>query len=331
MGKRKYPEYESGALGSLDVQKNYWENVLLYPVELARRLDDAVVVDVADPEDFRNLHIPGAFNIPFFWNYRSLEADCGLEVMRQAILGEMLAYGIDGSRQIVFTEQLPSSGFGRSCRALYMAEHAGFPIERMHILDGGNFQWRRMDFPLVQGEAGTSPAPDFTQNTGVGRSRFLSLSEALAALDRGAKFLDVRNALEFLGVAGAPYVIREGDPPREVVLEPGRIPGAIGLPWTDVFDRQGTGAGFFKSRSELRNLFRSAGLSPRDEMVVYCFKGARSSAVLLSLHLAGFDSAKMYFAGWNEWSRKESLPKERGMPGQEQLAGSFAKDILNEV
>ncbi len=331
MGKMKYPGYESEAPGFLGVLQSYAEKILLSPAELAERLEDAVVVDVSDSRDFSELHIPGAFNIPVFWDYRSLEADSGLEFMRQVILGKMLACGIDGSRQIVFTEQLPSAGFGRSCRALYMAEHAGFPLESMRVLNGGNFQWRQRGFPLAQGEAGSTPALDIPHNTGVGRSRFLSMSEALAALDRGAKFLDVRNALEFLGVAAAPYVIREGNPPREVVLEPGRIPGAIGLPWTDVFERQGAKTGSFKSRSELRDLFRSAGLSPGDEIVVYCFKGARSSAVLLSLHLAGFDSAKMYFAGWNEWSRQESLPKERGMPGQDQLAGSFAKDILNEV
>ncbi|MDY0187087.1 MAG: rhodanese-like domain-containing protein [Syntrophus sp. (in: bacteria)] len=331
MGKMNDQERESGPLGSSEAQQSYAKQILLSPAELAERLDETAVIDVSDPADFLKLHIPGACNIAAFWNHRSVGGDSGLELMRQVILDEMLACGIDGSRQIVFTEQLPSSGFGRSCRAFYMAEHAGFPLEIMHILDGGNFQWKQQGFPPAHGKACSNPAPKFVINTGAGRSRFMSLSETLAALKRGAKFLDVRNAPEFLGAAAAPYLLREGTPPREVILDPGRIPGAIGLPWTDVFERQGAGTGCFKSRTELQQLFKSAGLSPGDEIIVYCFKGARSSAVLLALHLAGFYSAKMYFAGWNEWSRQASFPKETGKPEQDQLAGSYAKDTPNET
>jgi 3-mercaptopyruvate sulfurtransferase SseA len=58
------------------------------------------------------------------------------------------------------------------------------------------------------------------------------------------------------------------------VLEPGRIPGATRLLWTDVFETQGEKLGRFKPQAELLRLFGSAGPSPADGIVVCCFKGA---------------------------------------------------------
>jgi len=50
------------------------------------------------------------------------------------------------------------------------------------------------------------------------------------------------------------------------------------------------------------------GVNPKDEVIVYCFKGSRASNTLLLLYKAGFTNVKNYFASWNEWSRDEKLP-----------------------
>ncbi len=303
------------------------ENVLLTPSELASVLDDVVVVDVSDPTDFEKFHIPEARNVPRFWTYRALEATGGLGAMCDALREALRMQGIDGDRKLVFTEQFPAAGFGRSSRALYMSEQLGIPMDKMHILDGGNRQWKKAGFPIVEGRSRVLAAAHFNTGFHIPGTSMLTGSETLKALERGAKFIDVRNSSEFLAREGAPYKIMEGNPPQEVSIAPGRIPGALGLPWTDVFEMEGDGAGKFKRTGELIRLFTSAGIEPDDDIVVYCFKGARSSAVLLALRLAGFTAAKMYFAGWNEWSRCEDMPKETGEPQREQLAGRFAWDL----
>ncbi len=303
------------------------ENTLITPAELSSMLDDVVVVDVSDPTDFQRLQIPGARNVPQFWTYRALDKTGGLAAMCRVLQEALAMQGVDGSQKIVFTEQFPATGFGRSSRALYMSEQIGIPMDRMHILDGGNFQWRKAGYSLAEGPSHENPSAGFIPGSTAASTSILTMSESLVALERGTKFIDVRNVLEFLAREGAPYKVTEGGPPREVIIAPGRIPGTLGLPWTDVFEMEGDGAGKFKHRSRLLQLFTSAGIHTNDDIVVYCFKGARSSAVLLALRLAGFTAAKMYFAGWNEWSRCKDMPKETGMPQKKQLAGSFVNDV----
>jgi thiosulfate/3-mercaptopyruvate sulfurtransferase len=302
------------------------QGALLSSSRLAGLLADADLVDVSDPVDFEARHIAGAKNIPLFWNYRALGEEGGLDGMAERLRAEFLAHGIDGGKPIVFTEQNPATGFGRSCRAWFMGEHLGVPATRLHVLDGGNQQWQQAGLPLEGGSVPCRPAAAFPAHPGRGETYLLSKEAVLAAIERGAKLLDVRNLPEFLGQVGAPYAVIEGDPPREIILPEGRIPGTVGLSWTDVFEIDGAGTGRFKSSSRLAELFGSAGLAPDDEIIVYCFKGARACAVLFALHLAGFKFAKSYFAGWNEWAREEGLPRETGQPGPSQLAGSYAKD-----
>lgn len=302
-------------------------STLVSPTALADRLADVVVVDISDPQDFEARHIAGARNIPLFWNYRVLDEEGGLARMAECLRAEFLAHGIDGRQPIVFTEQNPAAGFGRSARAWFMAEHLGIPSGLLHILDGGNLQW---DMAGLTVERGSTDLPAAVASLSVADrhgSHFLSQGETEAAVQRGAKLIDVRNPPEFLAQAGAPYAVIEGDPPQEIILSPGRLPGAVGLSWTDVFESEGENIGKFKSAAELSRLFGSAGITPADEVVVYCFKGARASAVLFALYLAGFEGAKSYFAGWNEWARRDGLPMETGRPGKHQLAGSYAREL----
>lgn len=300
--------------------------VLLPPAALAELSGGVAVIDVSDAVDFEAGHVPGARNIPLFWDYRSLDEQGGLASMAERLREELRSEGIDGSKPAVFTEANPAAGFGRSSRALYMAARLGFPVSGLHVLDGGNLQWSRAGLPVETGPAAPASPVGFMAELQPDPGLFLTQAETVQALARGAKPLDVRNEPEFLGRCGAPYAVVEGDPPREIVLKPGRIPGAIGLLWTDVFETDGEGLGRFKSEEALLRLFASAGLSPGDEIVVYCFKGARACAVLLALHLSGFRAAKVYFSGWNEWAREGGLPRETRRPGASQLAGSYARD-----
>lgn len=280
------------------------------------------IIDASNSNDFERLHIPGALNIPFIWEYRGLQTEGGMDAMIALLQRQLQARGITGAEDIVFTEQSPALGFGRSARGLLMSEAAGIPLQKLRLLDGGNLQWKRMGAPTANGiwKYETTSLWDPRENQS---SRLLTLEKTLQSLYQGIKFLDVRNEPEFFGHSGAPYQLFEGDPAREVSIEAGRIPGAIGFPWTDVFELTGSRAGCFRSTDELSNLFEGIGLTREEPIVVYCFKGARASAVTLALHLAGFSKSVMYFNGWNEWSRIEDTPKEIGLPTVGQKRGSY--------
>jgi thiosulfate/3-mercaptopyruvate sulfurtransferase len=64
----------------------------------------------------------------------------------------------------------------------------------------------------------------------------------------------------------------------------------------------------FKSPEEMRSLCAQVGLYPDDDIIVYCFKGARSSNTWLAMKLAGFKHVRNYYGSWNEWARNASLP-----------------------
>ena len=47
---------------------------------------------------------------------------------------------------------------------------------------------------------------------------------------------------------------------------------------------------------------------PEDDIIIYCFKGARASNTFVALKEAGFNNIRNYFGSWNEWSRDPDLP-----------------------
>jgi len=97
--------------------------------------------------------------------------------------------------------------------------------------------------------------------------------------------------------------------PQEGALRGGHIPGARSIPWARAANEDGT----FKTREELEALYRSeAGLSPDDDVVVYCRIGERSSHTWFALtHLLGFERVRNYDGSWTEWGNSVRVPIER--------------------
>ena len=48
-------------------------------------------------------------------------------------------------------------------------------------------------------------------------------------------------------------------------------------------------------------------------MILYCFKGARTSNTFVALKQAGIKDVRNYFGSWNEWSRDPELPIDEGL------------------
>ncbi|MFA7388069.1 MAG: rhodanese-like domain-containing protein, partial [Thiohalobacteraceae bacterium] len=59
---------------------------------------------------------------------------------------------------------------------------------------------------------------------------------------------------------------------------------------------------------KIRALCAEYGLYPEDDIIIYCFKGARASNTYVALKEAGFERVRNYFGSWNEWSRDPGLP-----------------------
>jgi thiosulfate/3-mercaptopyruvate sulfurtransferase len=69
----------------------------------------------------------------------------------------------------------------------------------------------------------------------------------------------------------------------------------------------------FKTADELRGIYeREQGLSPGEEIIVYCRIGERSSHTWFVLtYLLGYSSVRNYDGSWTEWGNTVRAPIER--------------------
>jgi thiosulfate/3-mercaptopyruvate sulfurtransferase len=164
------------------------------------------------------------------------------------------------------------------------------------ILDGGLAKWRSEGLPLESGTPVIAPAAPQCLDA---PSRVRSKADMLANLDsRAAQVLDARSADRVYGSGIDPV---HGGPN-------GRIPGAGNLPFSQVFNPDGT----WKSPAELRAAFTAAGIDLARPITATCGSGVTASVLLFALHLLGVDDAALYDGSWSEWSADPATPKAQG-------------------
>ena len=245
-----------------------------------------------DPQaDFATAHIPGAR----FLGLASLfdaASPVPYAFPTPAQLAERLAsLGVGPDDAIVIYDD---SAIRTSARAWFVLTASG--RGNVAILDGGLPKWRAEGRPLEGGAADVAPAAPaaFTAPT-----RVRTKADMLANLEsRSAQVLDARSADRVYGSGIDP--VHGG--------QNGRIPGAKNLPFTAVFNEDGT----YKSPAELRALLTAAGIDLSQPVTASCGSGVTASVLLFALHLVGVDDAALYDGSWSEWGADPDTPKQQG-------------------
>ncbi len=245
-----------------------------------------------DPQaDFAAAHIPGAR----FLGLASLfdaASPVPYAFPTPAQLAERLAsLGVGPDDAIVIYDD---SAIRTSARAWFVLTASG--RGNVAILDGGLAKWRAEGRPLEGGAADFAPAAPaaFTAPT-----RVRTKADMLANLEsRAAQVLDARSADRVYGSGIDP--VHGG--------QNGRIPGAKNLPFTAVFNEDGT----YKSPAELRALLTAAGIDLSQPVTASCGSGVTASVLLFALHLVGVDDAALYDGSWSEWGADPDTPKQQG-------------------
>ena len=167
----------------------------------------------------------------------------------------------------------------------------------VRLLDGGRKRWELDARPFV------TEVPTRTATRYVAKERDNSIrayrDEVIAAIGT-LNIVDVRSPAEFSGELAAPAHL-----PQEQGQIKGHIPTAKNIPWSKAANEDGT----FKSNTELKELYVSAGVDLAKDTIAYCRIGERSAFSWFVLHeLLGVANVKNYDGSWTEYGSLVGVP-----------------------
>jgi thiosulfate/3-mercaptopyruvate sulfurtransferase len=266
---------------------------------LAEHLNDPGLVVVESDEDvllYDTGHIPGSIKID--WHL-----DLNDQVNRDYVDGPAFAdlcsrNGISRDTTVVFY----GDNFNWwAAYALWVFKLFGHPDVR--LLNGGRMKWLQEGRELTTDVAKAEPADYPVVDRDDAPIRAFR-DDVLAHIGKGGKLVDVRSPGEYSG-----ELLHMPDYPQEGALRGGHIPGAASKPWKMAANDDGT----FKDADALRAIYADElGLSPDDDVVVYCRIGERSSHTWFVLqNLLGYPTVRNYDGSWTEWGNLVKAPIER--------------------
>jgi thiosulfate/3-mercaptopyruvate sulfurtransferase len=171
-----------------------------------------------------------------------------------------------------------------------------FGHEKVAILNGGWRRWKAEGRPIEVGPPKAALPATFTAGRTV--RKVADWREVLEAPRSGAQVVDARIRERFTGELSSGY---PGVPP-------GHMPGAVNLPWTRMV-RQSGDLGF-EPPEVAEAIFREAGIDPDKPIITTCGSGVTAAVLAFQLMRMGKTSWKIYDGSWNEWGRRDDLPKE---------------------
>lgn len=172
------------------------------------------------------------------------------------------------------------------------------------IMDGGRLKWVQEGRPMTREKPNCPPTKYAAPERDDAATRAFR-EHVLKHVEARRPLIDVRSPAEYSGER-----LHMEDYPNEGALRGGHIPGARNVPWSTAVNPQD---GTFKPAAELRRIYEEEqGLSPDDDVIVYCRIGERSSHTWFVLrYLLGYDKVRNYDGSWTEWGNLVNVPIER--------------------
>jgi thiosulfate/3-mercaptopyruvate sulfurtransferase len=264
---------------------------------LARMLENesVTVLDVRQPwTAYLQNHLPGSV----WLNVETLRSTSG-GLPFQLLPAEMYAAlfsraGVRADRPVV----VYSAGDQFDIDATFVVWIlAGFQHPRIYLLDGGYAKWQlegkklTQEYPHAEVTGKALDAHHLKMPTAV-------LSDVQPSVGKsGVRLVDARPADQYGGSAGAQR-------------RRGHIPGAINHPWKDDLEQRDLSL-VWKSVDSLRANYAARGITPDQDLILYCNSSTEASHVFFALkYLLGYPKVRIYTGAWSEWAERMELPIE---------------------
>ena len=264
---------------------------------LARMLENesVTVLDVRQPwTAYLQNHLPGSV----WLNVETLRSTSGglpFQLLPAEIYAALFSRaGVRADRPIV----VYSAGDQFDIDATFVVWIlAGFQHPRIYLLDGGYAKWQlegkklTQEYPHAEASGKVLDAHRFKVPTAV-------LSDVQKSLGKpGVRMVDARPADQYGGSAGAQR-------------RRGHIPGAINHPWKDDLEQRDLSL-VWKSVDSLRADYAARGITPDQDLILYCNSSTEASHVFFALkYLLGYPKVRIYTGAWSEWAERIELPIE---------------------
>ncbi len=262
--------------------------------------DDVILIDVRSPAIYDISHIPNSLNIYDFFSFLTRSTENGLGEFINHFRNILSKLPLD-DKYIIFYDNDIEVFLGASSRAYWITKFIGY--DKVGILNGGIWEWQRKNYPVTDKKTVIKEVRNSYNWGELNTDIFISakdLSETLT--QKNIRIIDNRDKEEWQGRVISPY----GD---QYIVPKGKIPGAVWIEWKEFLTSK-NGISYFKQKDEILEICAQRNIFTDDEIVIYCFKGARSSNTFVALKLAGFRNVKNYFSSWYDWAQFDFTEKD---------------------
>ncbi len=196
----------------------------------------------------------------------------------------------DGSRIVVYDDSAVKS----AARAWFMLKLFG--AHNVAILDGGLAMWKAEGRPLAAG------------NEKLRHRHFTAWSERKRLRGKADVLANIVSKAEQLVDARGPGRFSGEEPEPRPGIASGHIPGAHNLPYSQMFNADGT----YKDKAGLNDAFAVAGIDLGRPVVTTCGSGVTACVLAFAMHLIGKHDVALYDGSWSEWGADPETPKATG-------------------